>query len=623
MTSHRDGRAKSFVGGEIMNEQMRQRRGRLWMIVAVLTIGGMLLAACGGSKTTPAPAQSPTTDTKDATAAAIASATGNPNIPTLHDVVELAPPVPQDGGSQPGALPNATLTYQMSSDIPSADPAVDSWGNIYPLVFMPLLSLTPDNRVAQYAAENMQLSDDGMTYTFKLRKTFFSDGVAVTAGDYAFGMQRVCDPVVAGSYSNVFFDIVGCQDWRSADESSVSQDQMNELRQAVEESIKAIAEDTLQIKISHPAGYFPYVLTLWMTDPVRRDLVENDPGGWWKNPDTYLGNGPFRVTKYTPNQEWVFEPNPHFPLGKPGISKLTLKIIPSSATALLAYQTGELDIYALSTSQYPQVLSNPVLKPDLIELLSPSTMWLYLNMEDPPFDSLEVRQAFASAMNRELYIQQVNSGAGQPAGTLLYPGIPGYQTEYQQAYDPDRAKALLADAGYPGGKDFPAIKLYFDGSDDLSKKDALFWSDQFKQVLGVNIVPSGIDSVELSKMFDEKDPELQLTTSVWWQDYPSAQNWLSLLFGNDSPFASRGWNDPKFNDLVNQADRLSGDEAAALYAKADAYLAEMAAALFYMHGADLTLVKPYVRGYSTGASQTYGFYYNMVFGPGAMYVVEH
>lgn len=250
-------------------------------------------------------------------------------------------------------------------------------------------------------------------------------------------------------------------------------------------------------------------------------------------------------------------------------------------------------------------------------------MWLYLNMEDPPFDSLEVRQAFASAMNRELYIQQVNSGAGQPAGTLLYPGIPGYQTEYQQAYDPDRAKALLAEAGYPGGKDFPAIKLYFDGSDDLSKKDALFWSDQFKQVLGVNIVPSGIDSVELSKMFDEKDPELQLTTSVWWQDYPSAQNWLSLLFGNDSPFASRGWNDPKFNDLVNQADRLSGDEAAALYAKADAYLAEMAAALFYMHGADLTLVKPYVRGYSTGASQTYGFYYNMVFGPGAMYVVEH
>ena len=162
---------------------------------------------------------------------------------------------------------------------------------------------------------------------------------------------------MAGSYSNVFFDIVGCQDWRSADESSVSQDQMNELRQAVEESIKAIAEDTLQIKISHPAGYFPYVLTLWMTDPVRRDLVENDPGGWWKNPDTYLGNGPFRVTKYTPNQEWVFEPNPHFPLGKPGISKLTLKIIPSSATALLAYQTGELDIYALSTSQYPQVLS--------------------------------------------------------------------------------------------------------------------------------------------------------------------------------------------------------------------------------------------------------------------------
>ena len=69
-----------------MNEQMRQRRGRLWMIVAVLTIGGMLLAACGGSKTTPAPAQSPTTDTKDATAAAIASATGNPNIPTLHDL---------------------------------------------------------------------------------------------------------------------------------------------------------------------------------------------------------------------------------------------------------------------------------------------------------------------------------------------------------------------------------------------------------------------------------------------------------------------------------------------------------------------------------------------------------
>ncbi len=608
-----------------MQSDSRWLLNRVSAIISLLLVGSLILSGCGSSNkaTTQPSSTSAAAASEAATAKAIATATGSPVVPQLQTVTQLAPPVQENGSAQSGAIQNATFTYPLSADVISADPAVDSYGEIYPLVFMPLLSITPDNKIAQNAAEDMQVSADGMTYTFKLRNTVYSDGTPVKASDYAYGLQRVCDPKVNGTYSSVLFAIQGCEKWRNADLTKTSQSDLAQMQQTVENSIKAVDDSTLQIKLQYAAGYFPYALTLWVSDPVRKDMVDKGGDNWWKNPDTYIGNGPFKVVKYVPNQEWDLVPNTHYTLGKPGISKMVFKIIQTPATSLLAYQNGELDADGIDTAQYGQVKDDPTLSKQLLQMLNPSTFWISLDVADPPFNNVKVRQAFAYAMNRVQYIQQVNNGAGEPAGTLLYKGIPGYQTKYQQTYDPTKAKQLLADAGYPNGKGFPTVQFDYDNSNDVRKKEAVFWSNQFKQVLNVDIVPTAMDPVELGKLQNQKSDQVKMAAGVWYQDYPHAQDWLSLLFGNNSGLSPRGWNDPKFNDLVNKGDALPPSQATPYYEQADAYLAENGPALFFEHSADLTLVKPYVKGYAAQSGQTYGFFYNLVFDPGAIYEVQH
>lgn len=213
-----------------------------------------------------------------------------------------------------------------------------------------------------------------------------------------------------------------------------------------------------------------------------------------------------------------------------------------------------------------------------------------------PFDNLQVRQAFAAALNREQYIKQITNGVGVPAGTLLPPGNPAYQTKYQQTYDPDKAKKLLADGGFPDGKGFPAQQLRYVSDDASSQQWATFFAQNLKDVLGVTIELTPIDAAELQSLANHNDPSLVFRGGYWYEDYPHPQNWLTLVFG---PGSARFWKDPKFDDLCERADRLPIDQAIPLYQEADAYLAEQAPVAFYVHTETLTLLKPNVRGYVT------------------------
>lgn len=604
--------------------------GRMSIVLVAVLVGSSILVACGSTSTTSKSASQSTAtsttkagSTEQAVATAIAKETGSPVVPKLQTVTSLEPPNEQNGANQSGADPNATFTYSQSAENFSYDPQVDSEGGIYWWVWSPLLALTPDNKIAQSGAQSMSVSNNGKTYTFKLNKMVYSDGTAVTAQDYAYSMQRICDPSVASTYSNVYFGISGCETWRNADVTKTPKAQLQQMQQAVENSIKAVDDNTLQIQLDKPAGYFPYVLTLWLDDPVRESLVTQGGKNWWQNTSLYIGDGPYKVVKHVTNNEWVLERNPNFTLGKGGFSQITVKIIQTPATALLAYEKGELDFYDASLSQYGTIAGNSTLKSQLLNMVNPSTFWIALDDGDPPFNNVKVRQAFSYAMNRDLYIKQVNSGIGTTAGSLLPPGLPGYQTQTQQSYNPTLAKQLLSQAGYPDGKGFPTIDYYFANNDDVAKKEAVFWCDQFKQILNVTIVPTPMDPVQLGNLATSKSPQIKMTLFEWFQDYPDAQDWLSLLFADNAQLAPRGWNDPHFNSLTNQADTLSGAQAAALYSQADAYLAQQAAGLFFEHTADLSLAKPYFKGYSTKDGQVYGFNYNFAFAPGAMYAIKH
>ncbi len=498
------------------------------------------------------------------------------------------------------ADPNATMTLNLGNEIDSGDPQVLAFLNeieISSKVFVPLLALNEQNQIASAAAERMSVSADGMTYTFTLRSGMtYTDGMPVTAANYAYAIKRACSPEVAGNYSNILYDVAGCQAWREAD-IEADKASLPQLEAAVAEAIAATDDQTLVIHLTRASGYFPYVMATWVTYPSRQDLVEAGGPDWWKDPKFYVGNGPFKVTSWKPKQEWVFERNDAYFRGKPGLAKLVYKEVDSTETALLAYQQGELDTMGPAASQLPQINADAALKQELYRQVGANTYYMAFNNNDKPFNDPRVRQAFAYALNREQYIKQIGEGVGQPAGTFLYPGIPGYQETTQQTYDPDKAKQLLAEAGYPNGEGFPTLPLRHGSDSARAQQIATFWAQNLKQVLNVTIQPTPIDLAQLQSMRTNRDPSLTIYLANWFEDYPHPQDWLSLVFGAGSTRAPLGWNDQHFYDLVSKADALPLEQALPLYQEADAYLAEQAPVAFYLHDENIILIKPAIKGY--------------------------
>jgi len=506
------------------------------------------------------------------------------------------------GSAQPDADPEATVTFNLGGEVDTADPQVLAFLNeieISSKVYAPLFALDEKNIPASAGAESATLSADGRIYTFKIRQGMtYSDGTPVTARNYAYAIKRALSPVVNGNYSNTLYAVTGGQAWREADPKGDAA-ALKKLEDVVSESIKALDDSTLQITLDYAAGYFPYVMAIWVTYPVREDLVEGKGDTWWADPANYIGNGPFKVTTHTDKQEWVFARNETYFRGSPGIKTFVFKEVESSETALLAYQQDEFDLIGPASSQLQQVQADATLAGELKRTVGANTQWVSMNNSAKPFDDVRVRQAISSAINREQYIKQIASGVGVPAGTLLYPGNPAYQTTFQQTFDEAKAKQLLADAGFPDGKDFPKQQLLYVSDDASSQQRATFFAQNLNQVLGITIEPTPIDSAQLQSLRTNRDPSLIFSFGQWFEDYPHPQNWLSLVFGPGTTRAPLGWDDAKFNELVTKADQLPIDQAVPFYQQADAYLAEQTPVAFYLHDENLTLIKPYIKGYIT------------------------
>ncbi|MDQ3539670.1 MAG: peptide ABC transporter substrate-binding protein [Chloroflexota bacterium] len=513
--------------------------------------------------------------------------------------LELAEIPRNPGREQPGAVPDATMTLNLGNEVTTIDPQV-TWFvieiGIASKVYVPLLQLNEENALAGGGADGVTVSGDGMVYTFHIREGMtYSDGQPVTAANYAYAIKRACSPAVAGNYSNILYAVDGCQAWREADPAA---GETAALEAAFDEAVVAIDDQTLEVHLAFGAGYFPYVMTTWVTYPVREDLVGDDPE-WWRTVENYVGNGPFRLTRHVEDQEWVFERNDSYFRGAPGIQTLIYRIVTSAETELLAYQQGEFDMIAPSSTLLPQIEGDPALSAQLLRSVGASTSYIGFNNAAAPFDNLLVRQAFAAALNREQYVQQVLNGVNVPAGTFLHEGVPGYQTEYQQTYDPERAQQLLAEAGYPEGQGFPTLQLYYNSESAVSQQVATYWAQSLQQTLGVTIEPTPIDVAQLSEMIASRDPQLIIWFNFWVEDYPHPQNWLSMVFGPGSTTAPLGWENQEFFDLVTRADTMPLEEALPLYSRADALLAEQAPVAFTIHSEGLVLISPQVQGYVT------------------------
>jgi oligopeptide transport system substrate-binding protein len=457
------------------------------------------------------------------------------------------------------------------------------------------------------AASSYDVSSDGLTYTFHLRSNAkWSDGQPVKAQDWVYGYQHLLNPALAAGYVDPFFDttIAGADGYGSVDVSSAS---------AIDSFLSGLGltapdDNTFVIKLQHPAAFFKWVVTLWVAEPIRKDIVEKAAGGsfpssdttkpemWAQSAATIIGQGPFKISEIVSKDHVTLVPNPNYWGGAPHLQKIVEWFIEDANTAYAKYQTGDLDALTVPNANVDVVRNDPVLSKQAKVYPKLTTFWMTFNAQEKPFDNPDVRMAFAKAIDRDKLTKDVFKGVRQPATSFIPKGMAGYDTsDNAQSFDPAAAKALLQKAGVTADQ-LNKFKLLTRNTTG-SKTANGFIVDQWNTNLGLNIQLDVIDSKTVTSkirkgQFDIYGPD------GWGADYPDQQDWFDIFFKGSCHSLNWGCVDlPGYDDLVQKADgELDQAQRNKDYQTAQKQLIDTAAVAFIYQDYEYNLIKPYVGG---------------------------
>ncbi|MBF8267145.1 MAG: ABC-type oligopeptide transport system, periplasmic component [Dehalococcoidia bacterium] len=514
----------------------------------------------------------------------------------------LAPGCSQAREPTPTATVTQELRVNLGGEPSTLDPQLATGLHelsVIRQVFEGLLGWNPDLTLKPVVAtqvpsvENGGISQDGLVYTFKLRDDVtWSDGRKVTANDFAFAIKRLLDPEVAAPFSYLYLGIRGGQEYSAAVGADGS------TRQALENAVAVEAPDehTLRVTLTEPSLTFLQKMALSWVYPVRRDVVENS-GTRWTEAGTYVGNGPFIMTEWVHQDHITLEANPNYWGPRPRLTRITYRMIADPNAELAAYRNGELHLSQLPPGNERGLLADPSLGQEVVRSPQLFTFGLFFNTAAAPFEGVAVRQAFATAIDREAWIDKVKNGVGKPATSWLPPGMPGYDPALgnEYAFDPDRARQLLAQGGFATGKDLPRVSYTFVDAGE-QRLIAEFIQAQLKENLGVEVTlepldpPAFFQQVIAARSF-------QLTGIGWGADYPHPESFLVPLFVTGAGNNISQYGNSEFDHLVALASRELDQEAALeLWRRAHGILVKDAPVAFFFHGERLFLKKPYLQG---------------------------
>jgi len=457
-------------------------------------------------------------------------------------------------------------------------------------VFQPLLRFDSKLTPQPAAAASYEVSPDGLVYTFHLRPDGkFSDGTPVTAQQFEYSWKRILDPTLAAEYASFFVDagIVGADAYNSGKGTA---DQVG---------VKALDDLTLEIRLEHPFGPLPDLAALWVVPPLRQEIISANPTGWTQDPSTYIGNGPFMMTEWVHQDHISFVPNPQYVANgmwpTPTIQRMTFLMVTNGEADYAAYLNGERDWTLTPDSVVNVVLQDPDLSQQAKMYNELTVFWVHMNNDKAPLNDVRIRRALNKAIDRNALIRDIASGVGLPATSIIPPGMPGFQEGLGQelSFDPDGAKALLAEAGYPGGAGFPKITYSF-STTSANQRRAEFLQAQWKQNLGIDVQLNSMESKAYQAAFKAKD--YQLAFGGWGADYPDPQDWFNTLFGCKGGNNKYNYCSPNFDALVARADTGTDlSDRVALYNQAQTALIQDApVAPIFVRGR-LVVVKPYVQ----------------------------
>ena len=433
-----------------------------------------------------------------------------------------------------------------------------------PQLWAGLMKFNVNFEAVPYVAEKVTPNKDGSVWTFTIRKDAkWSDGSAFTAKDFEWSWKRQLDPATAAPYASFLYDIKNGEAFNK-----------KQLTDASQVGVRAKDDQTLEVTLEGPRGYFPVLSAYLAALPAHRASVEKH-GDKWTEAGNIVCNGPFVLETWDHNKVIVLRKNKHF-FGAKDITleKVTIPIIPI-ASGVLPYENNEIDLTRLQTADLKRLQSDARTTKEVFRFPYPGTWYLLPQVTKPPFDNLQVRRAVAHAIDRENVVR-VSQGFAIPAHAMIPPGFPGAlddkKTRDLQRFDPKLAMSMLKGTPFEGGKNWPKITLTMRdealGSKPLAEAVQAVLLEHLNMKTDLEVLEQRVFRERLWKQ------DLQFVWIRWFMDYPDPHNeYFDTFYGKKTTGKRQAWvNDAFDKELEAGRDTRDTKKRMAHYAKAEEIL---------------------------------------------------
>ncbi len=513
----------------------------------------------------------------------------------------------------------ATLDPSAMGDLDSSNIAVNLFAGLYRLV-------GDDNELKPFLADGMpEITDDGLTYTVKLRKDAkWSNGDPVTAEDVVFAVRRALDPEIGAYFATFMYGIKGACEYNTSgplgdgekegdDEAQCEGFKTDRKPESI--GVSAVDDHTVKFELETQVPWFDQLLAVNTFWPLHEETIEKH-GEKWTEPGNIVTSGPFHMTGWTHRKEITLERSKTF-WGKDDVklTKIRMAMVSDAQTAARQFEVGKLDAGTIRNMVAAADVDKWKTRDEYVTIPSTSTNYIYLNTQNKELSDPKVRQGIALAVNRKEIVEQITKRGDTPLSTIVPTTIPGFETIKQESQDfigadeepdVDEAKELLKQGGWNDGDE---LSVYFTTEGGNSQAVA----EQIKSDLdkvGVTLklvpLPSGDSLYAPGVGTSPIEEKVDMVLLGWAADYLDAQDWYQLWTCdaidhglNPSMFCNE-----EYDDIYGEALKTVDQDARfELYQQLEAMLTgpdgEMPAVPLYQPTDD-NLVQKWVKGYDIG-----------------------
>lgn len=448
------------------------------------------------------------------------------------------------------------LELAIGSEPPTIDPALatdSTSGAIIRNVFEGLTSVDENGEVQPGVAESWEVSEDLLTYTFKLREgAKWSNGDPVKASDFEYAWKRVLNPETASQYSSIMYAIAGAEAFNAGEGKEE------------EVGVKAIDDNTLEVKLAQPTPYFLELTAFYTYMPVHQATVQKEDNWAAEAGDLYVTNGAFSLEEWNHSSDYVLVPNEEYwDRDAVQLDRVNVQIIEEESTANTQFQAGALDYLGAPYSTVSLDAIDLFKSEDQLETKDYAAIyWYKVNTTDDVMKNVNIRKALALGFNRQGLVENVLKGGQQPATSIVPPAIEGFEEDpgFFKDADYDHAKEYLAKGLEELGMKDPAeltINLSINTS-EAHASIAQYIQEEWAKNLGIQ---TQIDNSEWQVYLDKVSQlDYQVARLGWIADYNDASTFLEMYSTADNGNNDTGWENEEYKNLLDQAAQ-EADEA--------------------------------------------------------------